>query len=329
MIMVKKVICPMCDEGCISEGYDIENAGRKFTAFVCKHAKRLIYLDQRILGMDAPVVQFFYTWIIDDLLQRRFNKAAIPHYCLGPVTEEKWVHDIYIDLTTIPPWRFSHLEKIDRSLINICRLFGEATFDLDSAIAMRCMLSMNRDEAVAMENSLLDFGYITMVPFPRGSEKYIVSKEGWLRIDEIFRKESDMTGFVAMKFGDETLDTRESIKNAIEKCGFEPIVIDEIEHNNQIVPEIRSRIRRCRFLVMDCSVPNLGAYYEAGMAVGAGKEAIICCNEESFHNDDTKPHFDVAQQSMVLWKDCEDLENKLTKRILATIEGASPVERKN
>ena len=98
------------------------------------------------------------------------------------------------------------------------------------------------------------------------------------------------------------------------------MVIRDVEHNNQIVPEIRSRIERCSFLVMDCTHPNLGAYYEAGIAVGLGKEVIICCSKESFESDDSRPHFDIAQQSMIVWKDHDDLSERLTKRIKATVK---------
>ncbi len=61
-----------------------------------------------------------------------------------------------------------------------------------------------------------------------------------------------------------------------------------------------------------------GAYYEAGYAEALGKEVIICCREDIF-NGDKKPHFDIAQKSSIVWKDEEDLENRLYKRIEATV----------
>jgi len=33
---------------------------------------------------------------------------------------------------------------------------------------------------------------------------------------------------------------------------------------------------------MDVSFPNYGAYYEAGYAIGKGKQVIICCSAERF-----------------------------------------------
>lgn len=56
----------------------------------------------------------------------------------------------------------------------------------------------------------------------------------------------------------------------------------------------------CRFLVMDATVANLGAYYEAGYALGKGKEVIICCDNGEFKKDDKRPHFDIVQKSMII-----------------------------
>ena len=173
-----------------------------------------------------------------------------------------------------------------------------------------------------MASSLLDFGYITESTLKNQSGRYIISKEGWKRIGELRRHHTDRTGFVAIAFREETNEIRDVLKESITKCGFKPIVIDEVEHNNQIVPEIEKNIQRCRFLVMDCSVPNMGAYYEAGMAAGFGKEVIICCSEESFQDENIRPHFDVRQKSMIIWKNLDDLKNRLVKRILCTVEGA-------
>lgn len=313
--------CPICEEECRSDECDCVRAGHIFSAFVCKRVNRLFYMDHQILGMGKlEIGQFYYTLIIDDLIDRRYTGNEHPHYCLGSASKTNDPYE-YIDVTKAP-WYRSHLEKVDRSLLNIYRIYGENAFGLKDAIGMRLLLCMDEKEALAREDSLLDFGYIARTDSRNDSERYIISKEGWKRIDEMRRKDSDNTGFIAISFGEDTKEIREVLKDCISECGFEPILINEVEHNNQIVPEIRKSIQRCRFLVMDCSEPNFGAYYEAGMAVGYGKEVIVCCNEERFHDKKTRPHFDIAQQSMVLWKDLGDLKDKLVKRILRTIDGA-------
>ena len=66
---------------------------------------------------------------------------------------------------------------------------------------------------------------------------------------------------------------------------------------------------------MDVSFPNYGAYYEAGYAIGKGKQVIICCSAERFidRNYRKRPHFDIAQKSMVIWNMREELVEKLKK----------------
>lgn len=109
---------------------------------------------------------------------------------------------------------------------------------------------------------------------------------------------------------------------AVSSCGFKPFRIDEKEHNNQTVPEILYEIRNSRFLIMDITEQNYGAYYEAGYALALGKEVIICCKKDVFESKDKdiRPHFDIQQKSTIIWENIDDLIERLTKRIKATIE---------
>ena len=131
-----------------------------------------------------------------------------------------------------------------------------------------------------------------------------------------------------MAFNDGTKETREAIRAGVEKAGFSTEFIDEIVHNHQIVPEMFRLIRECRFLILEISDPNYGAYYEAGYALGLGKEVIICCNNEVFRKEyDTeeekkyakylRPHFDIAQKQILIWTDYDDLSKKLCEWIKA------------
>jgi len=65
-----------------------------------------------------------------------------------------------------------------------------------------------------------------------------------------------------MKFGEETKELREKIKEGLK--GFNVRIMDEIEHNHQIVPEMLYEIRNSRFVIAELSHHNNGAYYEAG-----------------------------------------------------------------
>ena len=83
-------------------------------------------------------------------------------------------------------------------------------------------------------------------------------------------------------------------------------------------------------MIMDITQPNFGAYYEAGYALGLGKEVIITCSEEVWNKNDfecpkdkqcyyirlaLKPHFDIAQKQVLRWKNYKDLTKKLSEWI--------------
>lgn len=102
-------------------------------------------------------------------------------------------------------------------------------------------------------------------------------------------------------------------------------------------------IRESRFLILDITEPNFGAYYEAGYASGLGKEVIVCCKKEIFdkknficphlekikeedketlskedckyYSKALRPHFDIAQKQTLVWEDEGDLTKKLTEWI--------------
>lgn len=92
--------------------------------------------------------------------------------------------------------------------------------------------------------------------------------------------------------------------------------MDEIEHNNQIVPDMLYEIRNARFIVAELTNHNNGAYFEAGYALGIGREVIQVCKKSTFETDG---HFDVKQVNSVLWENYDDLTERLVSRIQATI----------
>lgn len=155
-----------------------------------------------------------------------------------------------------------------------------------------------------------------------GTFRFTLDAAGWQRVDELqkHQAESSKTAFVAMSFAKEMKSVRNAIKQAIFACGYVPRIMDEIEHNHQIVPEMLYEIRQARFVIAELTGHNNGAYYEAGYALGLGKEIIHVCKGEQFGADG---HFDVKQINTVLWDDESDLAEKLEKRIKATIESYS------
>lgn len=139
--------------------------------------------------------------------------------------------------------------------------------------------------------------------------------EGYARIDILQKNTSNGKNvLVAMEFGDKTKLLREAIRKGITDAGYLAIFIDEVQHNDFITLELLKYIKNSRFVVVDLSDKNNGAYFEEGYAMGLGKQVIQLCR------CDVNLHFDIAQKNTIMWKEEDDIPEKLKNRIIATID---------
>lgn len=184
-----------------------------------------------------------------------------------------------------------------------------------------------------MFHFLVETGYLENL----GSWTVQLKPKALERIYELQKYQSiNKNIFVSMAFNDKTKETREAIRQGIIKAEYSPEFLDEIIHNRQIVPEMFRLIRESRFLILEISDPNYGAYYEAGYALGLNKEVIVCCRRDVFERKDydcnkengqdedkkcwymqkaLKPHFDILQKQILVWDDYTDLTKKLEEWI--------------
>ena len=168
-----------------------------------------------------------------------------------------------------------------------------------------------------MINYLVEIGYINAktVLSSKGLEPLSITPKGYNRIDELQRKK--VIGnevLVAMKFGEETLKLRDNIRKGLSDAGYKAIFIDEVEHNNLITPELLKYIENSKFVVVDLSHMNNGAYFEEGYAMGYGKQVIQLCKKG------VNLHFDIAQINTIFWEDETEIPLRLKNRIIATLE---------
>lgn len=209
------------------------------------------------------------------------------------------------------------MDKMEKGLFNLSKRYPTYGYKFSSDFEMTHLLYCEgveyATEVTGILEILCELGYLV-----HDLSSYCISAKGWEKVSEMERSESNSQGFIAMAFGNETKEISDAFKRIINKCGYLPRRIDEKEHNNQIVPEILFEISRSKFVVVDITYPNYGAYYEAGYAEALGKEVIICCRDKEF-NGENKPHFDIAQKSTIVWKDEADLEERLYRRIEATV----------
>jgi nucleoside 2-deoxyribosyltransferase len=132
-----------------------------------------------------------------------------------------------------------------------------------------------------------------------------------------------------------------TIAKIVDETGFDAIIIPMVEHNDNINDHIISEIKKSRFVIADFTGNRGGVYFEAGYAMGLGKQVIWTCKEEYFNNSiKTKVtgningiesneiiidqkfdiHFDINHYNFIVWKDEEDFGKRLKDRIEATIK---------
>lgn len=322
------VECSCCGRFEISD-FVIENN----TVDIDKLASYLFYngnLSQPLKGVNEKFFNFIGT---KEKYDEKFEKYP---YCYHVTNEivENWY-----------PKTFS--DKVDKFLLCLAEkshFLGDVANFTDEQLLSACFVNRHPlgpmvdilDTDFTQCHFLLEFleenDYVTL----SGTET-VLSSKGWARIDEL--QKSDINNkniFVSMSFDKSVEATRDAIRQGIIASGFSPEFIDEIIHNHQIMPEMFRLIRECKMLILEISDPNFGAYYEAGYALGLGKEVIICCNESVFVNKEITikgkkitykekekfgkyllPHFDIAQKQILVWKNNEDLTKKLAEWIKA------------
>jgi len=147
---------------------------------------------------------------------------------------------------------------------------------------------------------------------------YCLTVEGWQRVESAGATSSGQPGrcFVAMAFDPTLNDVYEmGIQLAIKECGFEPVRVDKVEHNEKICDRILAEIRKAKFLVADFTLHRKGVYFEAGFAMAHGIPVIFSCRSDELE----KTHFDTRQYNHIVWETAQELKTKLSDRIRATI----------
>lgn len=166
-----------------------------------------------------------------------------------------------------------------------------------------------------MLNILEEAGYIKITLDGGMQKRYTLTTEGWLLYHKLEKaSQSNKQAFIAMWFDDNMQIAKKKIIEAIRDSGYLPVIINEKEYNDFIVPEILHEIRKSDFVVADFTGDRGGVYYEAGYARGLEKPVIMTCRHKDFD-----VHFDTKQISHILWDNEDDLYSKLMKRIEATV----------
>jgi len=160
--------------------------------------------------------------------------------------------------------------------------------------------------------------YLETFSLSNDSVAFKISPEGCAYIESLKDINPDsQIGFIAMWF-DKRMDVFfGEVSQAIIDAGYEPLRIDNKEHNNDINDEIIASIRQSKFVIADFTGQRPGVYFEAGYAKGLGLEVIWLCREDHFKDI----HFDNEHYNFIKWNENEfdRLKERLTNRIIATI----------
>lgn len=116
---------------------------------------------------------------------------------------------------------------------------------------------------------------------------------------------------------DKSLDSAyaDGIKPAVTDCGFTPVRVDLVEHNEKICDKILAEIRLAQFVVADFTLHRAGVYFESGFAMGLGRPVIWTCRKDQLG----EAHFDTRQYNHIDWESPAELRRKLADRIRAII----------
>src|SRR5262249_31088285 len=125
-----------------------------------------------------------------------------------------------------------------------------------------------------------------------------LTAQGWAALSPSSAAGIPGTCFVAMSFDPELMPIyTDGIKPAIDDCGFSVTRVDRVEHNDNINDRIIADIRSCQFMVADFTQHKAGVYFEAGYALGLGRNVIWTCGETDFK----RAHFDTRSYNHIVY----------------------------
>lgn len=329
----KTISCPVCGtEVSISVNY--ERSLAFYRCPVCGQYQFGAYWQERNhFDMNHLAAFLAHNAYPANGFEQRYYTTVSKEIC-DELQEEGKGHPVHIDSEIIEAWSpRSFAEKIDLILLYLHKhtphigqtvrfpqqkLYSFLFIDRYDLVNGQYVLRQEdaiEDEAKFVIRCLMEQGYIADGKRSPTDAAFTLTPRGYARIDELQRYTGNGRNvLVAMQFGDETKPLREAIRKGIKLAEYNAIFIDEVQHNDFITPELLKCIRDSKFVVVDLTHKNNGAYFEEGYAMGLRKPVIQLCKHG------VRLHFDIAQKNTIMWATEDDIPELLRKRIIATIE---------
>ena len=289
---MKHYTCPLCGRShdsikckILTVNENKEN-GEKYIGFFCDVYECSFFLIDHLYTMpDQELKEKLLNLIVEHILHNKYcnidHEDRLWHFYLdNAYGSARNRSPEYFNLAnTLKTYPQQIMDTANRLLVNLSYYFpryGDRVWDdIPARIAF---MSPAKSITVEVGRLLEELGYVT-----EKSGEYRISVAGWQKIEGLKKEErTTRQAFIAMIFREEANSIREAFRRAIHEMGYIAVVLDEKEHNNQIVPEIFYEIKRSKFAVVDVTYPSYGAYYEAGYAQALDKEVIICCRRDVF-----------------------------------------------
>jgi hypothetical protein len=195
--------------------------------------------------------------------------------------------------------------------------FDDQQFEIDTDKTYPLLAARSQNEYWFWLTKTAELGYLEFIGSGGDIAVYQPTLSGWKLAAEL--KQLSPKGnqaFVAMFFADSMNSTwLGGLKPAIEKSGYLPMMLKEVQHNDNINDKIIAEIRRSALVVVDFTEQKGGSYFEAGFALGLGIPVIWCCNS----SERDKLHFDTRQYNHIFYHSPEELLVLLYDRIQATV----------
>lgn len=185
--------------------------------------------------------------------------------------------------------------------------------------------SPSRDAAKYVVDHLSKRGLIEGVAVSTKSDISVrLTFEGWDYVEKIQRALPDSTKvFMAMQFGEPSVAAAyEDFKVACRQTGFTLAKLDDPPSAGHIDMRMLVEIAKAHFVIADLTKQNRGAYWEAGIGQGMGKQVIYTCHEDEFN----EAHFDTAHYLMIKWH--PDRMEKAANELKLVIRATFPTKAK-
>lgn len=118
-----------------------------------------------------------------------------------------------------------------------------------------------------------------------------------------------MKCFIASAFERDDVDAiyDQCVKPTLRKLNVKPLRVDRIEHNENIDQKIIDLLEEADIAIADLTYARPSVYYEAGYAIGNGKQVVYIARKDHFHARDDDPedlfrvHFDLQMKNIIPW----------------------------